>query len=184
MQLALERTWAQLRQVEYQIGTRGEGTEYWVFNKATDGKWENMTVLTCQREGREYPKTYGHYHGTAVNERYKLVAGRGVLVLQKRVAGRDDEIAEVVLIRANPGDEVVITPEWGHAWVNIGDMPLVSLDDWRSGHTPGDYEVIGKMGGLAYYLLDKNGEVEVVQNQAYKKVPQPRWMNAMEYAAC
>ena len=32
----------------------------------------------------------------------------------------------------------------GHSWSNIGKEPLITLDNWKEGHTPGDYEPIEK----------------------------------------
>ena len=35
-------------------------------------------------------KTYGHYHNTVVTERYKLLSGQGILLMQKRKFSDDD----------------------------------------------------------------------------------------------
>ncbi|MBI3485386.1 hypothetical protein HY025_00415 [Candidatus Daviesbacteria bacterium] len=171
----------------------GPDPVYWVFPEISDPSatpqddkaWANMTVIVPGRYGNEYPKTFGHYHGTNVNETYHLVEGEGVLVMQKRILKDDniveDQVEEVYLIKAKPGDEILITPEWGHSWSNVGKLPLISFDDWRSGHKPSDYEIIKNMQGMAYYLVDENGEVKAVANPKYENLPEAKWITAEEF---
>ncbi len=151
-------------------------TEYWVFSDISKDRWANLTVVTSERVGDEYPKTFGHYHPDgAPNETYFLVSGKGVLFLQKK------DLSEVFLVKVRAGQEIVIPKEYGHSWSNIGDEPLVSYDDWRLGHTDSDYDKIKSQHGMAYYLLDENGKVRVVKNPNYDEVAQPIWLTVEEY---
>ncbi len=105
--------------------------------------------------------------------------------MQKKLFRNDewvqDEVEEVVLVKARPGEEIIITPEWGHAWTNIGQSALISFDDWRDGHSPDDYKPIEKLGGLAFYLVEENGEPRPVANPNYKNLRQPLWLTAEEF---
>jgi oxalate decarboxylase/phosphoglucose isomerase-like protein (cupin superfamily) len=166
------------------MGTDVSGDVYWVFSGISN-EWENMTVISPGLYGNEFPKTYGHYHNTDVIEKYKLLSGQGILLMQKRKFVDDDwsldELEKIYFVEFLPGDEIDITPEWGHSWSNIGREPLVTLDNWKEGHTPGDYEPIERMGGMGYYLIRNNGGAEFVPNSKYKDLPKPEWVSAKEF---
>ena len=166
------------------MGTDVSGDVYWVFSNISS-EWENMTVISPGLYSNEFPKTYGHYHNTEVTEKYKLLSGQGILLMQKRRFVDDDwslnELEKIYFVEFMPGDEIDITPEWGHSWSNIGKEPLVTLDNWKEGHTPGDYEPIEKMGGMGYYLVKNNGGAEFVPNSKYKDLPKPEWISAKDF---
>jgi glucose-6-phosphate isomerase len=157
---------------------------YWVFSEVSK-KWENMTVISPGNLVKEFPKTYGHYHSTNSNEKYKLLSGQGLLIMQKRKFADDDwkedQIEKVYFAEFVPGDEITITPEWGHSWSNIGREPLITLDDWKDGHQKSDYELIKKFQGMSYYLVNKNGQAEFIPNKNYKELPKPEWITASDF---
>ncbi len=163
----------------------GPDPVYWVFPEISSNEWANMTVIVPGLYGDEYPKTFGHYHGVDVHETYHLIEGDGILQLQKKkiVGGKwvENEVEEVFLVRAKPGEELLITPEYGHSWSNVGKGPLISFDNWRSGHTPSDYEIIEKLQGLSYYLVEDNGEIKAIPNPKYNNPPEPQWISASEW---
>lgn len=164
----------------------GPDPVYWVFSEVSDEKWANVTVIAPGLYNGEYPKTFGHYHGTDVDETYHLIEGDGVLQLQSKYIDEKgewvrDRVKEVYLVRVKPGEEVLITPEWGHSWSNVGKLPILSFDNWRSGHKPTDYEDIQKLQGLAYYLVEENGELKAVPNPHYKDLPKAKWVSAEEF---
>lgn len=187
MKLSVARSLEELRPVMMEPEASGPETVYWVFDQSTlDNRWQNMTVITPGLLGREFPKTFGHYHGVGLDEIYAEVLGQGVLLLQKKVI-RDgqfvaDQVAEVLLIKATQGDKITIPPEYGHSWSNIGRDPFITFDDWRSGHSPTDYQVIKELHGLAYYLTSENGKVVPVPNPNYKNLPQPIFLTASEFS--
>lgn len=186
MELSVSRTLEDLRPVLLDSACVGPKTIYWVFNKATlDMTWENMTVITPGLLGRELPKTYGHYHGTNIDEIYAEVSGEGVLLLQKKVVREGkfihDEVSEVLLVKVSHGEKVMIRPEYGHSWSNAGSKPFISYDNWRAGHSPGDYEVIKQLHGMAYYLTKVGNEIVLLPNPNYKNLPQPIFLSANEF---
>lgn len=157
---------------------------YWVFSNVSK-KWENMTVVSPGNLVKEFAKTYGHYHSTNSNEKYKMLSGQGLLIMQKRKFvdddWKDDQIEKVYFVEFVPGDEIAITPEWGHSWSNIGQEPLVTLDDWKNGHAQADYELIKKFQGMSYYLVNKNRQAEFIPNKNYKELPKPEWITASDF---
>ncbi len=177
MKLSFSRSLAEMKEVLLDPDAKGPDPVYEVFTDLGDHFWINKTVLTSGRYGKEYPKTFGHYHNHDVDEVYYVVDGEGVLLLQKRDA------TEVFLVRAKTGDRVVIHPEYGHSWSNVGGKPLVLFDNWSTPHSPTDYAKIENMAGMAYYLVEENGEVKAVADKNYPKMPAPRWLTAAEFNA-
>lgn len=163
----------------------GPDPVYQVFGIEDDPEWANQTVLASGRLGAEYPKTFGHYHGSPIEETYHVVKGMGVFLLQSKkiIDGQwiQSQVDQVFLIKASPGDEITITPEWGHSWSNIGEQNLVTTDNWRAGHTPSDYQVIEELHGMAYYLIDQDGVPTPVANPNYQNPPDPIWITAEEF---
>lgn len=189
MKLGSTRILEALRPVLKDPASLGLDPVYWVFSEVTPEGWANVTVIAPGKLGQEYPKTFGHYHpDDAPDEIYHLIEGEGVLILQKKYideAGQwqQDRVAEVVLIKASSGDEIVIKKEYGHSWSNIGDGPLISFDNWRSGHTSADYEVIERLHGMAYYLIEEGGEIKATPNPNYTNLPEPTWTIVEEFAS-
>lgn len=164
----------------------GPDPVYYVFNNVTEGgPWANITIMTAGKYGKEYPKTFGHYHGAQVLETYHILSGEGVMQLQKRFMDQKmwvaEKVMEVLLVRVNAGEEITIGPEYGHSWSNVGELPFITYDNWTAGHEPTDYAMIEKLGGLAYYLIDGGGKVKAVANPKYQDLPEPVWMNAEEF---
>ena len=180
MKIKSERKLSELVEVLYKTASLdGDPTIYWVFENITDSKWENMTVIAPIMMGSEFPKTYGHYHNTNTLETYKHVNGEGVLILQKKL--RENIVEHVYIVKPTPGEEITITPEWGHSWSNVGKTPLITFDDWRAGHTPADYQPIKELGGMAVYLVKEDGELKIIQNPKYKILNAPQVVSALEF---
>lgn len=164
----------------------GPDPVYWVFSEVSNSSWANITIIAPGLYGDEYPKTFGHYHGVDVDETYHQIEGEGILQLQKKKIANgkwiENEVEEVLLVRVKPGEDLLITPEYGHSWSNVGKGPLISFDNWRSGHTPSDYEVIQRLQGLAYYLIEEGGKITAAPNPKYNNLPEPQWITASEWA--
>ncbi|MCL5004277.1 MAG: hypothetical protein M1352_03315 [Patescibacteria group bacterium] len=186
MRLNVTRTLDDLRPVLLDPKTDGPETVYWVFGKASlDVTWENMTIITPGFLGKELPKTFGHYHGTNIDEIYAEVSGQGILLLQKKIARNGkfvpDEVSEALLVRVSQGEKITIKPEYGHSWSNIGPRPFITYDNWKAGHSPSDYEVIKDLHGMAYYLTKDGDTIVPVPNPNYKNLPQPIFLSAEEF---
>lgn len=157
---------------------------YWVFSNVSK-IWENMTLIVPGDFNGEFPKTYGHYHSSPTTEKYKLLNGKGILLMQKRKFFDDDwisnELEKIYFVEFVPGDEIDITKEWGHSWSNIGNEPLVTLDNWKDGHTPADYQPIEDMGGMGYFLVKNSEGANFIPNPKYKDLPKPEWVSAQEF---
>lgn len=187
MKLGSIRELSGLKPVLKDPNATGPDPAYWVFSEISDAVWFNITITAPGRYSQEYPKTFGHYHPEdAVTEIYKVIEGEGIMLLQKKHLENGQTVPEVVeeviLIKTKPGDEIRITPEWGHSWSNIGHLPLITFDNWSFGHLPTDYEIIEKLQGMAYYLIEENGQPKAVLNPRYQNLPEPLWLTAKEFA--
>jgi glucose-6-phosphate isomerase, archaeal len=186
MKLGSTRTLEGLKPVLKDPSSLGPDPVYWVFDEVGADIWANVTITAPGRLGEEYPKTFGHYHPVdAPDELYRVISGEGIFQMQKKkvVNGEwiEDEVEEVVLIKGQVDDEIIIKPEWGHSWSNIGETPLITFDNWTFGHSPTDYDVIERLKGMAYYLVEEEGEVKAIKNPNYKNLPEPKWLTAEEF---
>lgn len=173
-----------LRPVLMEENSTGPVAVYWVFSEVSD-QWENLTIITPGKYSQEFPKTYGHYHNSKEPEIYHLVQGEGLLLLQKQHDDRGvfipEQIDEVIILTVKPGEEVKITQEYGHSWTNLGNTPLISYDNWKSGHTPADYTPIERLHGMAYYIIEENKKPKAIPNPNYQNLPEPQWLSVQEF---
>lgn len=160
----------------------GPAIHYYMIRGGKDKR--NVTVWETGTVNGEYIKTYGHYHIIDFKETYRIVEGEGVLLLQIRKKDSegnwiDDEIESFQAIKVKAGDEIAIPSFAGHALVNIGKTWLVTTDDSpvnlkddASMPAHADYEAIKNMHGMAYYVVEKDGEPALVANPHYKTIPE------------
>lgn len=148
----------------------------------------NFTIWEPGMVGSEYVKTYGHYHVGEIEETYWIVYGEGITIAQKRVTGSDgepidDEIEDVRIVKVRAGEAVFMPRGWAHAAVNIGatffataDDSPVNFEEVDPSSLPGhaDYEPIKRMRGMAYYIVEENGQPTLVKNSLYQKVPEAK----------
>jgi oxalate decarboxylase/phosphoglucose isomerase-like protein (cupin superfamily) len=181
------RTKGELSEVLLNPQSKGPDPVYLVFSGVAEGEWENITVISNGLLDKEYPKTFGHYHPVdSPTETYKVLHGDGIFLLQEKYIENGkwlpNKVKTVVLVKAARNETVTITPKWGHSSSNLGTSPLVTLDNWKNGHTPADYEPIKHLKGMAYYLTEENGQVSFVKNPNYVDLPKPLIMTAKEFA--
>lgn len=138
----------------------------------------NITIWETGTVGGEYIKTYGHYHIGNLDETYWILQGEGV-VLQQKMAGDDPSaIEEFKAIPVRAGDSVYMPPGYGHLVANTGKTWLVTADNSPvsgpddSASMPGhaEYEMVKKMRGFAYYVVEKDGKPALVPNKLYKEI--------------
>src|SRR3989304_871257 len=65
----------------------------------------DLTVILPRMIGREFNKTYGHYHPASYPEVYEVISGRALYLLQKHDKN-DDVIDEHFLIEVNAGQKI------------------------------------------------------------------------------
>lgn len=131
----------------------------------------NITVLVPGKLGKEFCKTYGHYHHHDEIEHYKVLHGKGIFLFQKK--GENEAVIEDIQIKkAKAGDAVEVPRGYAHLMINSGNEFLVTADDAPANAETemNNYEPIKKMQGFCYYVIEENKEVKLVKNPNYKKV--------------
>ena len=171
------RSHEKMKEVLMNPDAAGPAIHYYMIRGGS--KKRNVTVLETGTVGGEYIKTYGHYHIGDLDETYWFAGGEGVVLQQKLIDEQNpDAVEEFKAIPVTPGDSVYMPPGYGHLMVNTGNAWLVMVDDspvegtGDSASMPGhaDYEMVKKMHGFAYYVVEKNGKPALVPNKLYKEV--------------
>jgi len=113
----------------------------------------DITILKSLIIGKEYNKTFGHYHPIAEGnlsypEIYEVLQGEAIFLLQSI------DFKKVILIFAKEGDQVVILPNYGHVTINIGKTDLIIANlvyrKFESNYKPFEE----KEGAAFYYTVD------------------------------
>ncbi|HDH41519.1 MAG TPA: glucose-6-phosphate isomerase [Candidatus Altiarchaeales archaeon] len=139
----------------------------------------DITVIPPYNLGNEFVKTAGHYHprvsGTDLSytEIYEVLEGKAHYLLQRL---EKDGIMDVVLVRAEKGDKVVIPPNYGHITINPSEKEL-RMANFVSDRFSSVYEPIREKGGGAYFeLIDGS----FIRNKNYGKLPDLRFLRAKD----
>jgi glucose-6-phosphate isomerase, archaeal len=176
------RSHDKMREVLMHPDAPGPAVHYHMTRGGSDQR--NVTTWEPGTVGGEYIKAYGHYHVGDLDEVYWILLGEGVALIQKRAEGPngpiDDEIEAAYAVHVKPGDSLYMPSGWGHLVVNIGKTFFVTADDspvdFGERHAvslPGhaDYEPVRRMGGFAYFVVEKDGKPALVRNPRYKRAP-------------
>ncbi len=160
----------------------GPAIHYYMIRGGVEQK--NITVWEPGTISGEYIKTYGHYHVGDLSETYEIIYGEGVALLQKLAEDErgemiPDKVAEFQAIKVKAGQEIFMPAKFGHLLANTGKTYFVTADDSPvdfkdrdpasfPGHA--EYELVKKMRGFAYYVVEHNGKPALKRNPLYKSI--------------
>lgn len=119
--------------------------------------------------GKEWLRSQGHVHsekigvGLRYSEVYEFWTGRGYVYLQKECA---PDVSRAYLVRAGPGDRLVIPFGWVHLVINAGDE-VMSFGAWCARENTLEYGRLRTLRGPAHFLLTDG---TVVKNPRYERV--------------
>ncbi len=130
-------------------------------------KGANITVVPPYRLGREYPKTYGHFHQPEMAESYEILLGEAAILIQKGT----DPVEEIKLVKLKKGDSFTVPKGHAHSLINLGGGPLVTLDNSNQERCKNFYDPIRAKRGFAYYIVDEGGKIKAIPNPSYKGTP-------------
>lgn len=142
----------------------------------------DLTVINPGKVGIEFVKTVGHYHqnvpglAIAYPEVYEAVSGKFEYLLQSE-PDKDGKV-DVLWVVAEPGDKVVMPPNWGHVSMNVGEKPGVEVDlQKRDNPDYSDYSIFKEKVGGAFYRtvegLVKNPNYDVASLRIVKPLERP-----------
>jgi glucose-6-phosphate isomerase len=124
----------------------------------------------------ELYKTAGHYHSGGYAELFEVIEGELVTLLQAD-GDAEGEIAEAYAVKAQPGDKVIIPPNYGFCSINSSLEKELIISNWIDTKAQNKYENIEKNRGLCYYVINTETEKNSpIKNPAYKKVPELVWL--------
>lgn len=175
------RTHEKMKEVLLHPELPGPLIHYYMIRGGSDMR--NVTVWEPGKVGDEYIKSYGHYHIGALDETYWILLGEGIALQQKLVevdgVPQADRVESFKVIPVKAGESVYMPPGHGHLAINTGAKYFVTADDSpvdfgennavsMPGHA--DYEMVKKMRGFAYYVIERDGKPALVKNPLYKEV--------------
>lgn len=131
---------------------------------------ENVTVISSGKNGNEFNKTFGYFHTFPGVIIYHCLYGSGLLIMQRNDS--EGEAKEVRVIGLRPGSIVEVPAGYGHSIVNIGKNFLIVSDNAPASSKTHNLDSIKLKRGLAYYVVDKKGNVSFEENQNYGFHPQ------------
>ncbi|PWR72331.1 glucose-6-phosphate isomerase [Methanospirillum lacunae] len=122
----------------------------------------DVTRIPSRTICKEWIKTKGHYHplspdGLAYPEIYEVLEGAAYYLLQKR------DLSDIVLVRAEKGDLILIPPGYGHITVNP-TMETLTMANLVSSAFASQYLPYEELKGGAYYIFSDGG---MKKNPAY-----------------
>lgn len=133
------------------------------------------------RLGDEPVRSQGHIHapaphsGWSTPELFEIWEGRAIIYAQESA---EDEPGRCIAVEAGTGDQVVVPPGWAHCVINADEharMVFGALCERQYGFL---YDRVRAHGGLAWFPLLRDGEIEWQPNLRYRKsslqVRQPR----------
>ena len=154
------RTIGQMQTVLAAAGCTASGPLYFMYRNlartAGDREWLaanrirfDYTVIPPMTICGEFAKTKGHYHptapdGTGYPELYQVTSGQAEYLLQTRDA------TDVCVVRAGPGDAVLVPPGYGHVTINPADTELCMVN-LVSDAFASEYAAYVDHRGAAYY---------------------------------
>lgn len=176
------RTDEKMKEVLMDPAGAGPAFHYYMIRGGVGQK--NITVWEPGTISGEYIKTYGHYHVGELSETYEIIYGQGVALLQKLAEDEKgnmlpDIVSEFKAIMVKAGQTIFMPAKHGHLLANIGNTYFVTVDDSPVDFTdrdpaslPGhaDYELVKKMRGFAYYVVEHNGQPALKKNPLYKTI--------------
>lgn len=133
-------------------------------------KDQAIFVVSAGENGIEYNKTEGYVSNYPGVQLYQCLYGQGVLLMQRN--DLDGESKEFKVITLNPGRQVGVPAGWAMCLVNIGKTYLVVVGNVDFGSDYIDSKPMLEKGGLAYFVVEKKGEISFEQNPSYKLHPQ------------
>ncbi len=155
-----------------------------VYSIAMDvGKTEHIRLLkqhhllygavtyAAGRLGNEPVRSQGHIHkvsplsGWSTPEVYEIWSGKAIIYMQETA---DDHPGRCFAVLANPGDVVIVPPNWAHATISADPKQALTFGAWCDREYGFEYDAVRAHKGLAWYpIIDENGEIIWQKNPNY-----------------
>lgn len=138
-----------------------------IIENSTDG---NLTVVSSGKNGAEYNKTYGLTHTYPGVVTLHCLFGHGVIMTQRY--GPEGDVKEVKVHPLRPGATIEIPSSTSYCLVNTGRSLLVTIDNFQNNAKHISTDFLTEHKGMAYYVVERKGEVAFDRNPNYRFHPQ------------
>ncbi len=125
----------------------------------------DMTLLPARMLGKEFNKTYGHYHpeaepGLSFPEIYQVLSGDALFLLQKKT---QDGSVDALAVDVKETECILVPPNYGHVAINPSkEKPLLTSNIVFNGFES-NYEDYELYHGASHYYTDEG----LAQNTNY-----------------
>lgn len=164
--MLIAKTYQDIKPVLMEVGEERVKDPYYIIETEDQA----IFVVTSGMNGNEFNKTEGFISKYVGVHTFQCLYGQGVLLMQ-----RNDEMGEAKefrIVTLNAGRQMNVPAGWAMCLVNIGKTFLVVLGNIDvNAKYISNKEVLDKKG-LAYYIVEKKGEVGFERNSNYKVHPQ------------
>lgn len=144
---------------------QGVKNPYYIIKENT----QIILVISPGKNGSEFNKTLCFFSNpTGVNV-YQCLYGQGILVMQRN--DEAGEAKEFKVVTLSSGRQVEVPAASAICIANIGRSFLVIVGPFMGEKDLDDKEIVEKQG-LAYYIVEKKGEIAFEQNPNYSVHPQ------------
>lgn len=135
-----------------------------------EGQQQTVFVVAPGLNGEEFNKTIGYFNNFPSVSVYQVAIGAGILIMQRN----DDSggAKEFKFVSLNPGRQVNVPTGWGVVFINTGKNFLVLVRNSTIEEKYLDSKPITTKHGLAYYAIDKKGDISFERNPSYRVHPQ------------
>lgn len=130
-----------------------------------------IVTYASGRLGDEPIRSQGHIHrvsshsGWSPPEVYEIWSGKACIYMQERAS---DNPGRCFAVLAEPGDVVVVPPNWAHATISADPHEALTFGAWCDREYGFEYEDVRRHQGLAWYpLLDKHDQLQWLHNDRY-----------------
>lgn len=118
----------------------------------------------------EFNKTIGFVSTPGGLTVYQCLFGQGILILQRN--DEENEAKEFKIVTLSSGRQVGVPALWASSLINVGKGFLVVLKSGAYEENSSNTKTIIEKQGLAYYIIEKKGEISFEQNPNYSVHPQ------------
>lgn len=127
-------------------------------------------VVSPGKNGMEFNKTKGYFSNYESMQTYQCLYGQGILLMQRNDLER--EAKEFKMVSLTSSRQVSVPAGWGMCLVNTGSNFLVVLRSSFLDEKLAEIKPIVEKRGLAYYIVEKKGEISFEENPNYSFHPQ------------
>lgn len=122
--------------------------------------------------GEEPIRSQGHIHkvsrhsGWSPPEMYEIWSGSAYIYMQETA---NDHPGRCIAIYAEPGDVIVVPPNWAHATISANPQTPLTFGAWCDREYGFEYDQVRQHQGLAWYpLINTDGSLRWVHNDNYE----------------